>query len=201
MTRSLATGVIACAIIAAPLQAPRAQEPIAPAPIDVRQAYATLLGLDLEGEEPVTDGETDIYRSSPDSAQAPRLVTRLEVSGNACLVRTTSALQSPGGWAVLSLTRVDLRKVEYAVAYASVDDLIAGRNPLPPADPGARQMVLEGRGLSCTTRISLDGASNGAASACEDRLDVSMIDGKQTARVRAALDLMAQMCGMEAVGR
>ncbi|SOC39799.1 hypothetical protein SAMN05892877_106199 [Rhizobium subbaraonis] len=201
MNRFLATGVIAITIFAAPLQAPEAHEPVDPASIDVRHAYATLLGLDLEGEEPVTDGETDVYRSSPDSAQAPRLVTRLEVSGNACLVRTTSALQSPGGWAVLSLTRVDLRKVEHAVAYASVDDLIAEHNPLAPADPGARQMVLEGRGLSCTTRISLDGASRGAASACEDRLDISMIDDQQAARVRAALELMGRKCGIEAVVR
>lgn len=167
------------------------------APLEVRDAYATLLGLDLDGEKPVRDGATDIYRSSLDDADAPRLLTRMEVNGSGCRVRTTSALQSPGKWAVLSLTMTDLLRVEKVVAYASVDDLIFERNPLRPGDAAARQLVLEGERLQCITRLSLEGGTTEPASTCHDRLDISMQDEAQARRAQDAIALMAEKCQMD----
>lgn len=168
----------------------RAQEP-ASAPKELRDAFATLLGLDLNGSRAIHDGSIDVYRSVLDDPEAPRLLTRLEVGGNGCRARTTSALQYPGKWAVLSLTMTDLHSVTRAVAYRSIDDLIAERNPLPPRDPEARQLVLEGKGLRCTTRLSLEAGVNEPIGTCRDRLDIEL-----TGEALAALALMTGKCNI-----
>lgn len=168
----------------------RAQEP-ASAPRELRDAFATLLGLDLNGSRAIRDGSIDVYRSVLDDAAAPRLLTRLEVGGNGCRARTTSALQYPGKWAVLSLTMADLHSVTRAVAYRSIDDLIAERNPLPPHDPDARQLVLEGKGLRCTTRLSLEADVDEPIGTCRDRLDIEL-----TSEAREALALMTEKCNI-----
>lgn len=173
----------------------RAQEPEA-APSEVRRAFATLLGLELSGDGATDDDGRDVYRSILDNPEAPRLLTFFEKGGSECRARTTSALQFPGKWAVLSLTMTDLRKVTRAVAYGSLDDMIAGRNPLPPKDPGGQHLVLEGKGLQCTTRLSLEADASDPVSTCSDRLDIEMQDEAQTARARKALALMAEKCGI-----
>ncbi len=183
--------VLALGLVAAHGVLPlRAQEP-ASAPRELRDAFATLLGLDLNGSTAMQDGSIDVYRSVLDDPAAPRLLTRLEVGGNGCRARTTSALQYPGQWAVLSLTMTDLHSVTRAVAYRSVDDLIAERNPLPPHDPDARQLVLEGKGLRCTTRLSLEAEGNEPIDTCRDRLDIEL-----TGEASAALALMAAKCNI-----
>lgn len=153
-----------------------------------------LLGLELSGSGPSGNNGRDVYRSILDDPEAPRLLTLLEMGGSECRARTTSALQFPGQWAVLSMTMTDLRKVTRAVAYGSLDDMIAERNPLPPMDAGARQLVLEGKDLRCTTRLSLEAAASAPVSTCSDRLDIAMQDEAQTARARKALALMAEKC-------
>lgn len=199
MPRRIAIAALALVLATASFVGPiRAQETPDPS-LELRDAYATLLGLDLDGEQPVRDGRTDIYRSNLDNPDAPRLVTRLEVSGNECRVRTTSALQSPGGWAVLSLTMMDLKRIDGAVAYGSIDDLIAGKNPLRPGDPSARQLVLRGNHLQCTSRLSLADEAGALVSSCHDRLDISMMDDAQVARVQKAVALMTRMCDIDAL--
>lgn len=199
MPGHIATASLALVLTAASFVRPLgAQETPDPSP-ELRDAYATLLGLDLDGEQPVRDGRTDIYRSNLDNPAAPRLVTRLEVSGNECRVRTTSALQSPGEWAVLSLTMMDLKRIQSAVAYGSVDDLIAGRNPLRPGDAAARQLVLKGDHLQCTSRISLADEAETPVSSCHDRLDISMMDEAQVARVQKAVALLTERCDIDAL--
>lgn len=199
MPRRITSASLALVLTAASSAGPlRAQETPAPS-LELRDAYATLLGLDLDGEQPVRDGRTNIYRSNLDNPAAPRLVTRLEVSGNECRVRTASALQSPGDWAVVSLTMIDLKRIQSAVAYGSVDDLIAGRNPLRPGDAAARQLVLKGNRLQCTSRISLADKAETPVSSCRDSLDISMMDEAQVARVQRAVTLLRERCDIDAL--
>ncbi|MCV3738455.1 hypothetical protein OCK02_19800 [Rhizobium sp. TRM96647] len=201
MPRRIATASLALVLAAASLVRPVCAQETPDPPLELRDAYATLLGLDLDGEAPVRDGRTDIYRSNLDNPNAPRLVTRLEVSGNECRVRTTSALQTPGEWAVLSLTMMDLKRVDSAVAYGSIDDLIAGKNPLRPGDPHARQLVLRGSHLQCTSRLSLADEAGTPLSTCHDRLDISMMDDAQVARVQSAVALLTRTCDIDALRR
>lgn len=188
----LRTGTIslALALIAAALQPARARE--APSDAEMRAAHAALLGLAQDGTLPERDEMADVYYSIVDNPEAPRLVTRLEVSGAPCRARATSALQFPGKWAVLTLDRIDLARVTRVTAYASVDDMIAEANPVPLDSPAARQVVLTGEGLFCSSRLSLSGGAS--RDSCADRLDLSMMDEEQQARGRSALAIVADFC-------
>lgn len=183
----------------------KAQDSLTPS-VALRSAFATILGLNLNGDPPQRDGGADVYRSFIDNSEAPRLLTRLEVGGNGCRARTTSALQFPGRWAVLSLTMTDFKRVTDAVGYASVDDLIAERTPRKVEDPAVTQIVLSGGRLQCTTRLSLDPASEDVsgkhpARECGDRIDITVADAAQRQRVRNALAFMAGKCGIKALKR
>jgi len=166
----------------------------APTDAEMRDAHATLLGLAQDGAGPERDRSADIYYSIVETPEAPRLVTRLEVSGAPCRARTTSAMQFPGKWATLTLGLVDLGRVETVAAYASVDDMIAEINPVPVDAPEAEQVVLTGKGLYCSSRLSLSGEDTSADDACSDRLDLSMMDDEQKARGRKALAIVAGFC-------
>ncbi|MBD9371682.1 hypothetical protein IB238_03375 [Rhizobium sp. ARZ01] len=195
MGKHWAVAVLVLGSLAVPGLSPSHAQELEGASSMVRDAFATLLGLELE--EGVTgDGSSDIYRSILDNPDAPRLLTYLEVGGNVCRARTASALQFPGKWAVLSLTLTDLRQVTRAVAYGSLDDMIAERKPLQPNDPDARQLVLEGIGLRCTRRLSLGSDTGKPVSTCSDRLDIAMTSEAQTTHARKALALMAEKCGI-----
>ncbi|MCF3641579.1 hypothetical protein LXM94_16525 [Rhizobium sp. TRM95111] len=166
----------------------------------IRDAYAVLFGLAVDGEQPVAGDRADIFYSIIDNPAAPRLVTRLEVSGTPCRARTTAALQFPGEWASMTLAMADLKRIEAAAGYASVDDLMASRDPLPFDDPRVRHVVLTGKGLVCESRLSLDEASE-PKQVCGDRFDVTMIDPAQRERGLRALRLMAGICGIGALTR
>lgn len=160
---------------------------------EMRDAHAVLLGLAQDGAEPERDAGADIYYAIVDNPDAPRLVTRLEVSATPCRARITSALQFPEKWATLTLGLVDLSRVEAVTAYASVDDMIAETNPVPYDAPQAEQIVLTGRGLYCTSRLSLS-QSMAADETCPDRFDLPMMDDEQKARGRQALAIVAEYC-------
>ncbi|MDX3927285.1 MAG: hypothetical protein QHC90_15965 [Shinella sp.] len=177
------------------------------APRELRDAYAVLLGLSPDGQAAERDGDADIYRSRIANPKAPRLVSRLEVSGNPCRARTFSVFQFPGRWARLVVTITDLSRISAAVAYASVDDLIAERNPVAIDDPDAVQIVLTGEGLQCASRLSL--ADEGQAlrkeartgeDNCRDRLDIPLMDEAQAERGRDALAVLARACRIGAIG-
>lgn len=171
-----------------------------PTDAEMRQVHAALLGLAQDGAESERDDGADIYYSIVENPNAPRLVTRLEVSGAPCRARTVSALQFPGKWATLTLGRIDLSRVAAVTAYASVDDMIAEINPLPLDAPAVEQVVLTGEGLYCTSRMSLSGESMTADEACSDRLDLSMADADLKARGRRALAIVADVCKAPAFG-
>ncbi|WP_411035189.1 hypothetical protein [Shinella sp. BYT-45] len=166
----------------------------APTDAEMREAHAVLLGLAQDGAEPVRDKGADIYYSVVDNPDAPRLVTRLEVSGAPCRARTTAALQFPDEWAALTLTLVDLGRITAVAAYASVDDMIAEANPVPFDAPEAEQIVLTGKGLYCSSRMSLSGKDDATDDTCSDRLDLPMADAEQKARGRRALAIVAKFC-------
>lgn len=166
----------------------------APREAEMREAHAVLLGLAQDGAEPERDDGADIYYSIVDNPSAPRLVTRLEVSGSPCRARTTSALQFPEQWAALTLGLVDLSRVTAIAAYASVDDMIAETNPVPLDAPEVEQVVLTGKGLYCSSRMSLSGESSAADDMCTDRLDLPMMDDEQKARGKRALAIVAGFC-------
>ena len=178
-----------------------AQAQEVPADGRMREAHAVLLGLAQDGVAPERDEGADIYYSIVDNPNAPRLVTRLEVSGAPCRSRTISALQFPEEWATLTLGLVDLSRVTSAVAYASVDDMIAEDDPIPFDAPEAAQVVLTGKGLYCSSRLSLSGESTAADETCSDRLDLSMMDEEQRARGRHALAIVADICKAPAFGK
>ena len=181
------------------MSTPSANAQDLPAPTaELRSAYAFLMGLTGGAETPRVDRDADVFASIPESADAPRYVVRMEVSGNGCRVRTISALQFPGKWAALTLKMVDLQKVRSATGYASVDDLIAGSNPISVHDPRAQQVVLHGEGLECSSRLSLDDSSI-SRPVCGNRLDISMMDEDQVRIGRAALALAARTCKIEAL--
>ncbi|WP_421580241.1 hypothetical protein, partial [Shinella sp. M31] len=92
-----------------------------PTDAEMRDAHAVLLGLSEDGAEPDRSESADTYYSIVDNPNAPRLVTRLEVSGAPCRARTMSALQFPEKWATLTMSLVDLSRVTSVTAYASVD--------------------------------------------------------------------------------
>ena len=165
-----------------------------PTDAQLRDAHAVLLGLAQDGAMPERADSADVYYSIVDNPDAPRLVTRLELSAAPCRARTISALQYPEKWATLTLGLVDLSRVETVTAYASVDDMIAEINPLPYAAPEAEQIVLTGAGLSCSSRLSLSGESAAADETCADRLDLPMMDEEQKARGRRALAIVAGFC-------
>lgn len=165
-----------------------------PTDADMRVTHAVLLGLAQDGAEPERDQRGDVYYSIVGNPNAPRLVTRLEVSGAPCRARTTSALQFPEQWATLTLGLVDLSRVAAVNAYASADDMIAETNPVPFDSPEAEQVVLTGNGLYCTSRMSLSGQNNASEEMCADRLDLPMMDEEQKARAKRALDIVAHFC-------
>lgn len=165
-----------------------------PTDAEMRLAHAVLLGLAQGGAEPEREKAADIYYSIVDNPNAPRLVTRLEVSGAPCRARTISALQFPEKWATLTLGLVDLSRVAAVTAYTSVDDLIAEINPVSIDAPEAEQVVLTGKGLYCSSRLSLSGESTASDEACSDRLDLPMMDAEQKARARHALAIVADFC-------
>ena len=186
---------MAAGLLTAALAAPALAQEAMPPSRAMRDGYAFLLGLTTGTARPDADGEADIYMSMPDVANAPRYVVRMEISGNWCRVRTISALQFPGDWAVMTLKMVDLAKVTSAVGYATVDDLIAETNPLDVHDPRARQVVLTGEGLECSSRLTLDETKKSAPD-CGNRLDISMMDDDQLDAGRKALDLAALTCNI-----
>ena len=165
-----------------------------PADAQMRDAHAVLLGLAQDGATPERSDSADVYYSIVDNPDAPRLVTRLELSAAPCRAHTTSALQYPEKWATLTLGLVDLGRVEAITAYASVDDMIAEINPIPFDAPEAEQIVLTGKGLSCSSRLSLSGEDNADDEACTDRLDLPMMDAEQKARGKRALAIVAGFC-------
>ena len=165
-----------------------------PTDAEMRAAHAVLLGLAQDGAEPERDKGGDVYYSIVENPSAPRLVTRLEVSGAPCRARTTSALQFPEQWATLTLGLVDLSRVATVAAYASVDDMIAETNPVPFDSPEAEQIVLTGEGLYCSSRMSLSGQSNASDDMCADRLDLPMMDEAQRTRAQRALAIVAHFC-------
>ena len=173
----------------------------APTDADMRRAHAVLLGLAQEGAEPERDGSADIFYSIVETPEAPRLVTRLEVSNAPCRARTTSALQFPGKWATLTFALVDLSRVTAVTAYASVEDMIAEVNPVPFSAPQAEQIVLTGAGLYCSSRMSLSGENTAADGTCSDRLDLPMTDEEQKVRGRDALAIVAGVCKAPAFRR
>ncbi|EYR78827.1 hypothetical protein SHLA_51c000510 [Shinella sp. DD12] len=167
----------------------------------MREAHAVLLGLAQDGAVPVREAGADIYYSIVDNPEAPRLVTRLEVSGAPCRARTTAALQFPEKWATLTLGLVDLSRVTAVTAYASADDMIAEAKPIPLASPDVEQIVLTGEGLYCSSRMALSGESGASDGTCSDRLDLSMMDEEQKARGRRALAIVGDFCKAPAFGR
>lgn len=165
-----------------------------PTDTEMRDAHAVLLGLSEDGAEPDRAESADTYYSIVDDPNAPRLVTRLEVSGAPCRARTTSALQFPEKWATLTMSLVDLSRVTSVTAYASVDDMIGEINPIPFDSPDAEQIVLTGRGLFCSSRMSLSGENTVSDDMCSDRLDLTMVDAEEKARGRKALAIVADVC-------
>lgn len=182
----------ALALAMAPCISAAAQD--APTDADMREAHAVLLGLAQGGAEPVREAGADIYYSIVDNPDAPRLVTRLEVSAAPCRARTTSALQYPDRWAALTLGLVDLSRVAAVVAYASAEDMIAETKPVPFDSLDAEQIVLTGEGLYCSSRLSLSGKSDATDDTCSDRLDLPMMDEEQKVRGRRVLAIMADFC-------
>ncbi|MFC6444467.1 hypothetical protein [Shinella zoogloeoides] len=172
-----------------------------PTDADMRGVHAVLLGLAQDGAEPERDGSADVFYSIVETPEAPRLVTRLEVSGAPCRARTTTALQFPGKWATLTFALVDLSRVTAITAYASVDDMIAEVNPVPFDAPEAEQIVLTGKGLYCSSRLSLSGENTAADETCSDRLDLPMTDREQKARGQHALAIVAGVCKAPAFRR
>jgi hypothetical protein len=166
----------------------------APTDIEMRDTHAVLLGLSQDGTKPERSESADTYYSTVDNPNAPRLVTRLEVSGAPCRARTTSALQFPEKWATLTMGLVDLSRVTGVIAYASVDDMIAEINPVRFDSPDAEQVVLTGAGLYCSSRMSLSGESGASEDMCSDRLDLTMMDAEEKARGRKALAIVASFC-------
>lgn len=187
-TRTLAGPVLAllCAISAGAHDTPTDAE--------MRDAHAVLLGLSQDGAEAERTESADTYYSIVDNPNAPRLVTRLEVSGAPCRARTMSALQFPGKWATLTMSLVDLTRITTVTAYASVDDMIAEINPIPFDSPDAEQIVLTGTGLFCSSRMSLSGANDASDDTCSDRLDLTMVDVEEKARGHKALAIVADVC-------
>ena len=167
----------------------------------LREAHAVLLNLVADGETPERDGAADIYRSTIEDPDAPRLVTRVELALNPCRARTISTLQFPGRWATLTLGLVDLGRIETVEAYASVDDMISGARPLSFDDPRAEQVILTGEGLLCSSRISLADDDRPQATTCGDRLDLTMMDEEQRARGLSALAAVARHCKVAALRR
>lgn len=192
MWRAVGTTVGAMAIAVTCAVSATAHE--TPTDAEMRLAHAVLLGLAQDGAEPEREKTADIYYSIVDNPHAPRLVTRLEVSGAPCRARTISALQFPGKWATLTLGLVDLSRVATVTAYTSVDDLIAEINPVSIDAPAAEQVVLTGKGLYCSSRLSLAGESTASDETCSDRLDLPMMDAEQKARARQALSIVAHFC-------
>lgn len=166
----------------------------APSDAQIRDAHAVLLGLAQDGAGPERDNGADVYYSIIENPDAPRLVTRLEVSGAPCRARLISALQFPGKWATLTLGLIDLSRVEAVRAYASVDDMISEANPVPFDALEVEQIVLTGEGLYCSSRLSLSGESNATDEICSDRLDLAMMDEEQKARGKRALAIVAGFC-------
>lgn len=167
----------------------------------MREVHAVLLGLAQDGTAPVREAGADVYYSIVDNPDAPRLVTRLEVSGAPCRARTTSALQFPEKWATLTLGLVDLGRVTTVTAYASVDDMIAETKPVPLASADVEQVVLTGEGLYCSSRMALSGESSASDDTCSNRLDLPMMDEEQKARGRRALAIVAGYCKAPAFGK
>lgn len=192
MRRRTRAALRAAALILA-CHAPVAAQGV-PTDAEMREAHAVLLGLAQNGVEPEHDDGVDIYYSIMEDPNAPRLVTRLEVSGAPCRARTTSALQFPEKWAALTLGLVDLSRITSVVAYASVDDMIAEVNPVAFDAVEAEQVVLTGKGLYCSSRMSLSGESMAADDMCSDRLDLAMVDEEQKARGQHALAIAANFC-------
>lgn len=193
----LAAALAAPLALAAP---PESAQELLPPSREMREAYAFLLGLSAGTAQPEADGDADVYLSIPDVDDAPRFAVRMEISGNWCRVRTISALQFPGEWAVMTLKMIDFAKVEKAVGYATVDDLMAQANPIDVRDPRTRQVVLVGEGLECSSRLTLD-ESRKSAPVCGNRLDISMMDDEQVAVGRNALALAAETCDIAALAR
>lgn len=189
------TGLLWLVLAMAAPAAHAAQDP--PPSRALKDAHAFLQGLSPDGDRPEADGNADVYYSIVENPEAPRLVNRLEIAVNPCRTRTISALQFPGQWAIMSFTITDLTRITHAVAYGSVDDLIAERNPIAVSDPRAQQIVLTGNGLQCTSRLSLEG--KGAVSSCGNRLDIEMIDPDQVDRGRKALAIATETCNIDAL--
>jgi len=164
-----------------------------PGDAEMREVHAVLLGLAQEGAAPARDKGGDVYYAVVENPAAPRLATRLEVAGAPCRARTISALQFPDKWASVTLGLVDLTRVSSVTAYASVEDMIAGTNPVALDSPRAVQVVLSGEGLYCSSRMSLSGEA-GTDETCSDRLDLPMTDAEQKARGRRALAIIANFC-------
>jgi len=166
----------------------------APTDAEMREVHALLLGLAQDGATPEHDESADIYYSIVGNPNAPRLVTRLEVSSAPCRARTTSVLQFPEKWAALTFGLVDLSRVTTVVAYASIDDMIAEAHPIAVDNPAAAQIVLTGQGLLCSSRMSLSAESAASDDMCADRLDLPMMDEEQKARGKRALAIIAGFC-------
>lgn len=198
MRRGFLTIAAAAALIA-PAYPAAADD--APTDAEMRDTHAMLLGLSQDGAQPERSEGADTYYSIVDNAKAPRLVTRLEVSPNPCRARATSALQFPGKWATLTLGTVDLSRVSAVAAYASVDDMIAETNAIDFESPDVEQVVLTGRGLYCSSRMSLSGESGASDDGCLDRLDLTMVDEVDKARGRRALAIIAGTCKAPALKR
>ena len=182
MRRTAGTMFWAAAIALACRMPAAAQE--TPTDAEMRQTHAVLLGLAQDGARPERDNSGDIYYSVVENPDAPRLATRLEVSGAPCRARTISALQFPGKWATLTLGLVDLARIASVTAYASVEDMIAEINPVPLG----------------SSRMSLSGEA-ATGEACSDRLDLPMMDAEQKARARRALAIVADFCKAPAFRR
>lgn len=191
------TGILAGLVVAWAWQIPAHAHDV-PTDAEMRDAHAVLLGLSQDGAEPERTESADTYYSIVDNPNAPRLVTRLEVSGAPCRARTMSALQFPAKWATLTMSLVDLSRVTTVTAYASIDDMIAEINPIPFDSPDAEQIVLTGRGLSCSSRMSLSGENSASDDMCSDRLDLTMVDAEEKARGRKALAIVADVCKAQA---
>lgn len=196
MAHGIATSIGAMAIVVA-CHASAAATGM-PADGEMREAHAVLLGLAQDGAEPKRAKSADIYASIVDNPNAPRLVTRLEVSGAPCRARTISSLQFPGKWATLTLGLVDLGRITSVTAYGSVDDMIAETNPVPIDAPEAEQVVLTGEGLFCSSRLSLEDGGTSSEEDCPDRLDLPMMDPEQKSRARRALAIVAGFCNSPA---
>ena len=191
MRRTAGTMFWAAAIALACRMPAAAQE--TPTDAEMRQTHAVLLGLAQDGALPERDNSGDIYYSVVENPDAPRLATRLEVSGAPCRARTISALQFPDKWATVTLGLVDLARITSVTAYASVEDMIAETNPVPLDSEAAVQVVLAGEGLYCSSRMSLSGEA-ATGETCSDRLDLPMMDAEQKVRARRALAIVADFC-------